>query len=127
MRAFASAIARGPAFNSSWTRPSTAASRSASGTAARTRPISRARTASNRSPVRNSSRAADGGQVEQRLAQLGDHQAVESVPGGGPIQPDPRHRAVELHLNALEVHARQYATGPRRAASQGPIAAVGGW
>ena len=41
------------------TRPSTAASRSSGGTAARTRPISCARTASKRSPVRNSSRAAD--------------------------------------------------------------------
>ena len=52
-------MARGPACSSSPTRPSTAASRSPSGTAARTKPISSAFTASNLSPVMNSSRAAD--------------------------------------------------------------------
>ena len=39
-------------------------------------------------------------EVEEHLAQLGDHQAVERVARVGPVEPDARHGALELDLAA---------------------------
>ena len=54
----------------------------------------------------------DGAQVEEGLAQLGDHEAVEGVAHVGTVQPDARHGPVEIQLKPLERHP--YANPSRR-------------
>ena len=63
--------------------------------------------------------------VEQHRAQLADHQPVEGVAQLGPVQPDARHRTIQLQLQALQLHAPAHIRNtPKRVSGMGAFRAA---
>ena len=72
-------------------------------------------------PEHDHPHSVEGAQVEQGRAELGHHQAVEGVAHLGAVQPYPRHRPVQLDLQAFEMQsARPFET------AVGPAYCAGG-